>query len=63
VKRPSLRVIEIEGEKCQLQGPENILNKTVEENFPSLKKMMPINIQDICRTPTRLSKKDNSPGK
>jgi hypothetical protein len=39
MKRPNLRIIGIEeGERSQLQGPENILNKTVEENFPNLNK-------------------------
>ena len=47
MKRPNLGIIGIEeGEESQLQGPENILNKIIEENFPNLKKEMPINIQE-----------------
>jgi hypothetical protein len=29
-----------------MQGPGNIFNKTIEENFPNLKKEMIINIQE-----------------
>jgi hypothetical protein len=32
----------------------------MKENFPNLKKEMPINIQEACRTPNRLDKKRNS---
>ena len=32
----------------------NILNKIIEEDFPNLKKKMPINIQEAYRTPNRL---------
>jgi hypothetical protein len=53
MKRPNLRIIRIEeGEESQLQGSEkNILNKTIEENFPNLKKEMALNIQEAHRTP------------
>jgi hypothetical protein len=45
VKGPNLKIIGIqEGEKLQLQGPENILNKTKEAHFHKLKKEMTINI-------------------
>ena len=47
MKRPNLRTTGIEeGKELQLQGPENIFNKIIEENFPNLKKEMPINIQE-----------------
>jgi hypothetical protein len=37
MRRPNLRIIGIiEGE--EFQGPENIFNKFIEENFPNLKK-------------------------
>ena len=39
-----------------LQGSENIFNKII-ENFPNLKKEMPINIQEAYRTPNRLDQK------
>jgi hypothetical protein len=41
-------------------GPVNIFNKIIEENFPNLKKEMPINIQEAYRTPKRLDQKRNS---
>jgi hypothetical protein len=31
-----------EGEVFQFKGPKNILNKIIKENFPNLKKGMPI---------------------
>jgi hypothetical protein len=34
MKRPNLRIIEIEeDEDSQFKGPENIFNKIIEENF------------------------------
>jgi hypothetical protein len=30
----------------QFKGPANIFNKIIEGNFPSLKKKMPMNIQE-----------------
>jgi hypothetical protein len=45
MRRPNLRIIVIkESEDSQLKGPENIFNQIIEENFPNLKKEMPINI-------------------
>jgi hypothetical protein len=57
MRRPNLRIIGIgESEDSQLKGPVNISNKTIEENFPNLKKEMPTNIQEAYRTPNRLEK-------
>jgi hypothetical protein len=39
-----------ESEDSQLKGPVNIFNKIIEENFPNLKKEMPIKIQEAYRT-------------
>ena len=44
----------------QRKGPVNIFNKIIEENFPNLKKEMPMNIQEAYRTPNRLDQKRNS---
>ena len=45
-KRPNLRIIGIEKSKdSQLKGPVYIFNRIIEENFPNLKKEMPMNIQ------------------
>jgi hypothetical protein len=46
MRRPNLRIIRVdENEDFQLKGPANIFNKIIEENFPNLKKKMPMNIQ------------------
>jgi len=61
MRRSNLRIIGIEGsEDSQLKGPVNIFNKTIEENFPNLKKEMSINIQESYRTPNILDQKRNS---
>jgi hypothetical protein len=57
MKRSNLRVLE---DDSQLKGPENIFNKIIEENFPNLKKEMPINVQEANRTPNRLDQKRKS---
>jgi len=60
MKRPSLKIIGIEGEKSQLRGQENIFNKIIEENVSNLKKEMPINMHEAYRTPISLDKKRKS---
>jgi hypothetical protein len=61
MRRPNLRIIRVdENEDFQLKGPPNIFNKIIEENFPNLKKEMPMNIQEAYRTPNRLDQKRNS---
>jgi prefoldin subunit 5 len=45
MRRPNLRIIDIDEKRdFQLKGPVNIFNKIIEENFPNLKKEMPMNI-------------------
>jgi hypothetical protein len=45
MNRPNLRIIGIkESEDSQLKGPTNIFYKIMEENFPNLKKDMPIKL-------------------
>ena len=47
MRRQNLRKIGIEErEDSQVKGPANIFNKIIEENFPNLKKEMPMNIQE-----------------
>ena len=61
MRRPNLRIIGVdENEDFQLKGPANILNKFIEENFPNLKKEIPMNIQEAYRTPNTLDQKRNS---
>jgi hypothetical protein len=60
VRRPNLRITGVdENEEFQLKGPANIFNKIIEENFPNLKKEIPMNIQEAYRTPNRLDQKRN----
>jgi hypothetical protein len=60
MRRPILQIIGVdENEDFQLKGPAN-MNKIIEENFPNLKKEMPINIQEAYRTPNKLDQKRNS---
>ena len=59
MKRPKLRIIELED--FQFRGSESIFNKFfLEENFPNLKKEMPINIQEAYRTSNRWDQKIKS---
>jgi hypothetical protein len=61
MRRPNLRIRDIEeSEDSQPKGPVNIFNKIIGENFPNLKKEMPMNIQEVYRTPNRLDQKINS---
>jgi hypothetical protein len=41
--------------------PVNIFNKIIDENFPKLKKEMPMNIQETYRTPNSLDQKKKIP--
>ena len=53
MKRQNLGIIgREETEESQLQWPANILNKLIEENFPKLKKEMPISIQETRKKKT-----------
>ena len=61
MSRPNLRIIAIEeSEDFQLKRPVNIFNKTIEENFPNLKKEMPMNTQEAYRIVNRLDQERNS---
>ena len=61
MRRPNLRIVGIDEKKdFQLKGPVNIFNKIIEENFPNLKKDMPMNMQEANRTPNSLDQKTNS---
>jgi hypothetical protein len=61
MRRPNLGIIGIEeSEDSQHKGPVNIFNNIIEENFHNLKKEIPMNIQEVYRTPNRLDQKRNS---
>jgi hypothetical protein len=60
-RKPNIQIIGVdENEDFQLKGSANIFNKIIEENFPNLKKEMPMNIQEAYRTPNTLDQKRNS---
>ena len=45
IRRPNLRIIGIqESEDLHLKGLVNVFNKIIEQNFPNLRKEMPMNI-------------------
>jgi hypothetical protein len=45
MRRPNLRIVGVdENEDFHLKGPKNIFNKIIEENFPYVKKEMPMNL-------------------
>jgi hypothetical protein len=45
----------------QAKGICNIFNKIITENFPNLKKVLPIQVQEASRTPNRLDQNRTSP--
>jgi hypothetical protein len=49
------------GEGLQVKGIHNIFNKMTAENFPNIKKEMPIQVQDAFRTPNRHDQNKTSP--
>jgi hypothetical protein len=54
MSKPKLQIIRAdENEDFQLKRPANIFNKIIEENFPNLKKEVPITIQEAYRNPNR----------
>jgi hypothetical protein len=53
IKRPKLRIMDIEEGKVQTKGIHNIFNKIITENFPNLKKVLPILVQEATSTPNR----------
>ena len=64
MRRPNLRTTgKDKREDSQFIGPVNIFNKIIQENFPNLKKEMPLNIQEAYRIPNRLTRKEIPPDK
>jgi chromosome segregation ATPase len=59
MKRPNLRIMGIEeGEEVQAKGICNIFNKIITENFPTVEKTMPTQVQEASRTPNRLDQQN-----
>jgi hypothetical protein len=61
IKRPNLRIMGIEGEEVQAKGIHNVFNKIITENFPNLEEVIPIQVQEVYRTPNRLDQNRTSP--
>jgi hypothetical protein len=61
MRKRNLWIIGVDdNEDFQIKGPANIFNKIIKENFPNLKKEMPMNIQEAYRNPNRMEQKRNS---
>jgi hypothetical protein len=60
IKRQNLQTINIEGGEVHVKGIGNIFKIIIAENFPTLEKEMPIQIQEASRTPNRQDQKRNS---
>jgi hypothetical protein len=57
IKRSNMRIMGIgEVEEVQAKGMCNIFNKMIAEHFPNLEKTMPIQVQEVSRTPNRPNK-------
>jgi hypothetical protein len=50
------------GEEVEAKGIHNIFNKIITENFPNIKKDLPIHVQESSRIPNRLDQKRISLG-
>jgi chromosome segregation ATPase len=61
IKRLNLRIMGIEGEEVKAKGMRNIFNKIITENFPSLEKTMPIQVQEASRTLNRSDQNKTTP--
>ena len=49
-----------ENEDSQFKGPENVLNKIIEEHFPNLKKEIATKVQEAYRIPNKWDQKRKS---
>jgi hypothetical protein len=54
IKRPNLRIMDIEEEEAQAKEIHNIFNKIITENFTNLEEVLPIKVKEVSRTPNRL---------
>jgi hypothetical protein len=62
IKRPNLRIMGIEeGEEMQANDMHNTFNKAITENFLSLEKSSPLEMQEASRTPNRPDQNRNTP--
>jgi hypothetical protein len=49
------------GEELQAKRMCNIVNKIITENFPNLEKVLPIQVPEASRTPSKLDQNRTSP--
>jgi septal ring factor EnvC (AmiA/AmiB activator) len=62
IKRSNLRLVGIkERKKVKEKGIHNIFNKIIRDNFPKLKKVLPIQAQEASRTPNKPDQNRTSP--
>jgi hypothetical protein len=61
IKRPNLKIMGIIEEEVQAKWICNIFNTIITENFPNLKKVLSIQVQEACRTPNRTDQNRTSP--
>jgi hypothetical protein len=62
IKKPNLRIMGIEeGEDVQAKGIHTIFNKIITEKFPILEKFLPIQVQEVSRTPNKLDQNRTTP--
>jgi hypothetical protein len=59
--RPNLRIIGIKEEEVQAKGICNMSNKIIAQNFPNLKKELPIQVQEPSRTSNKRDQNRTSP--
>ena len=62
IRRPNLQIIGVdENKNFQFIGSANNFKKIIEENFPNLKKEMPMNIQEAYRLQIDWTRKEIPP--
>jgi hypothetical protein len=62
MRRPNLRIMGTEEEEeVQIKVISNIFNKIITENFPNLKKVLPVQAQEASRTQNKLDQNRTSP--
>lgn len=53
VKRTTFGIVGVSGGESHVSLTEQISNRIIEENFPKLRKDIPIQVQEANRTPSR----------
>jgi hypothetical protein len=62
MKRPNLHIMGIEqGEEIQTKGTDNLFNKIIAQNFPSIEKERVVQVQEAYRIPNCQDQKRNTP--